>query len=122
MEVCTVKSVETDKSPLWTEGIRDGDIIVSLSDQAIGHVELKDINYLKLLQRLRDSSSDVTIHFVGARDCREGVLPYNYKCPLARGSDQLIAKHKTATGQTLRYASIFQLERDSKSIPLADFP
>ena len=112
-ELCCVKSVEINRSPLWLMGVRDGDIIVSIKDEEYGHLQLKDISYQRVMGRLRDSSTDVLIEFIGPRDCSDN--PSKRPFPPAHES---LKQHyrKTLSGSMLiHYATVFQIDHEPEN-------
>ena len=104
--------MEALKSPLYQEGIRDHDIVIRLTDESSGRVELQDIHYSTVMARLRDSSSDVTIHFIGARDVRDSALISSSTSSFAPAPAYILCKYQSLLeSQVISYAAVFQTER-----------
>ena len=112
-ELCCVKSVEVNRSPLWQMGIRDGDIIVSMKDEEHGHLQLKDISYNRVMTRLRDSSTDVLIEFIGPRDCSE--YPNKKSLSPAHESLKQFYRQCNPSSMIIHYAAVFQIEHESEN-------
>ena len=112
-ELCCVKSVEVNRSPLWQMGVRDGDIIVSIKDEEYGHLQLKDISYQRVMGRLRDSSTDVLIEFIGPRDCSDN--PSKRPFPPAHESLKQHYRNAIPNALLIRYAAVFQIDHEPEN-------